>query len=299
MMKKRILPLFTAGFLMVGCGQSNPEAGDETTGQDSLQEQDKKAEKVEPKLTLAWETDTILTTNESVLYNPADGKLYVSNIAGQPTDKDDVGFISILNTDGSVADMKWVTGLDAPKGMAIKEDMLYVTNVDELLEIKMPKGEITTRWDVDDAEFLNDVAIGNNAVYFSDMNTGKLHKMQDGKVKTVFEGLEGLNGLAFHNGTLYMLSKRGMLSMGSDEKVQSMNDLVTGGDGLVVIDDDTFLASRWQGEIWLIDEGKATKLLDSSADEIQTADIGFIPEQNLVLVPRFFSNKVSAYKLEY
>jgi hypothetical protein len=31
----------------------------------------------------------------------------------------------------------------------------------------------------------------------------------------------------------------------------------------------------------------------------QTADIGFIPEENLVLVPTFFSNKVEAYKLEY
>jgi hypothetical protein len=45
--------------------------------------------------------------------------------------------------------------------------------------------------------------------------------------------------------------------------------------------------------------GGETHLLLDTNESSQTADIGYIPEENLVLVPTFFSNKVVAYKLEY
>jgi hypothetical protein len=40
-------------------------------------------------------------------------------------------------------------------------------------------------------------------------------------------------------------------------------------------------------------------MLDTKEIESNTADIGFIPGENIVLVPTFFKNKVAAYKLEY
>ncbi len=78
-----------------------------------------------------------------------------------------------------------------------------------------------------------------------------------------------------------------------------INQEVTGGDGLIIIDDSTFLASRWQGEIYLIQNGIATLLLDTKAEDSNTADISFIPSENIVLVPTFFKNKVAAYRLSY
>jgi hypothetical protein len=120
-------------------------------------------------------------------------------------------------------------------------------------------------------------------------------------VSTVKDGLKGINGVDYSESedALYMLTAAGLQRMGENDSVETVNSTVTGGDGLVIIDEDTYLASRWQGEIWLISEGEASKLLDSKAEEIQTADIGYIPEENLVLVPRFFSNKVTAYTLNY
>ncbi len=252
-----------------------------------------------PQLTLAWETDTVLTTSESVLFDKDANIMYVSNISGNPTDKDGVGFISKMDRDGVVTEKEWAKGLDAPKGMGIMDGKLYVTNIDELVVIDMKDGKVVKRYPVKGAKFLNDVAIGKGKVYFSDMETGKLHVFQNDEVSTWRDGHERLNGLAFRDGSLYLLDGKGLHKIEREgAEPQTLNSNVTGGDGLVVINEHTFIVSRWDGEIWIVEGRQATKLLDSKADEIQTADIGYIPEENLVLVPRFFSNKVSAYKLD-
>lgn len=296
-MKTRNLFGYLTLSLVAACsgGAVEGDTTSEDTPQDSIVE-----EVITPSLELVWETDTSLITNESVLYYPEKNQLIVSNINGQPLDQDENGYLSILKPDGTIEVQEWVTGLDAPKGMAMANGMLYVTNIDELVEIDVAAGTIKARYPVEGGTFLNDVTIGNNVVYFSDMSTGKLHALVNGKVSTVAEGLEGLNGLAYDpaSGHLFMLNGMGLQSMDSEGNITTVNDVVTGGDGLILIDEDVYLASRWQGEIWLINHGEAVKLLDSK-DAMQTADIGYIPEENLVLVPRFFSNKVSAYRLTY
>jgi hypothetical protein len=294
---KKIMLLFAGLSLSVACNQQVEEA--ENTSAESDTTTTKKAQP-EPTLTLAWETDTQFTTNESVLYSPKERVLFVSCISGQPLDKDKKGFISKLNTDGSLKELKWAKGIDAPKGMAIFDGSLYVTNIDELVRINLESGKIEQRYKIAAAEFLNDVVVGNEQVYFSDMNTGRLHVLTDGGIKTLAENLSGLNGLAYANNNLYGLTETGLVEINTENGQTTMvNEQVTGGDGLVILDENTFLASRWQGEIWLIQNGVATQLLDSKGDNIQTADIGYFPEEKLVLVPRFFSNVVSAYTLNY
>lgn len=295
--------LWAAMGLAVACQNAETPAGDDSADTDLEQDTSmlEQEEEQQPSLEMVWETDTVLTTNESVLYNADENMLYVSNIDGKPTEKDGKGFISKMSPDGEIQNLKWVTGLDAPKGMGIHNGTLYVTNIDELVEINLETGKTAKRYPVQGAKFLNDVVPAGDAIYFSDMNTGKLHKLQNGKVSTVKDGLKGINGVDYSESedALYMLTAAGLQRMGANDSLETVNSTVTGGDGLVIIDEDTYLASRWQGEIWLMKEGEATKLLDSKAEEIQTADIGYIPEEDLVLVPRFFSNKVTAYKLNY
>ncbi|ELR69022.1 periplasmic ATP/GTP-binding protein [Fulvivirga imtechensis AK7] len=236
-----------------------------------------------------------------MLYDKERNVLFVSNISGKPTEKDGVGFISKQGLDGSDEQLEWVKGLDAPKGMAILNDNLYVTNIDELVEINIAEGTITNRYPVEGAQFLNDVATDGKHIYFSDMSTGKIHMMEDGQVSVFKEGIENINGLAFNQqGELYGLDGRGLRKFPmEDGEPEVINDVVTGGDGLVIINDNTFIASRWQGEIYLIQNGKETLLLDTKDQNSNTADIGYIPEEQLVLVPTFFANKVVAYKLSY
>ena len=75
--------------------------------------------------TVLWET-TGLKTPELALPVPAEGFAYVSNVAGNPTDKDGNGFISKVSlADGKIIALEWAKGLDAPKGLALAGGKLY------------------------------------------------------------------------------------------------------------------------------------------------------------------------------
>ena len=253
-----------------------------------------------PTLTKIWETDSTLTTNESVLYDASTGKIYVSNIEGQPTDKDGKGSISIIDKEGNIVTQAWVTGLNAPKGMGIANGNLYVTDIDQLVEVNLESGEITNKYPVEGGQFLNDLATYDSKVYFTDMNTGKVHMLDGGTISTVTEGHESINGIAIgEDGELYGLDKSGLVTLNSDGTAMIMNSTVTGGDGLVILGDGKYVASRWAGEIYFVNSEGETLLLDTKDASSNTADIGFIPEDSIILVPTFFKNKVVAYKLDY
>lgn len=276
--------------LLVACGSGSNETVIEDENEDEIT----------PTLTLLWETDDTLITNESVLYDESTGTIYVANIDGNPTEKDGKGSISIIDKEGNIIEQEWVTGIDAPKGMGITNGKLYVTNIDELVEIDIETATISNRYAVEDAAFLNDVDVHNDRVYFSDMATGKIHFLLAGEIYLFAEGQNNINGLRVGgDGILYGLDAEGLKKYDEKGNFEMINQEVTGGDGLIIIDDSTFLASRWQGEIYLIQNGIATLLLDTKAEDSNTADIGFIPSENIVLVPTFFKNKVAAYRLSY
>lgn len=292
-MKKSSI-IILALLIGAGCSQNQPQsdAQKETPKEDKVQQNEASLERV-------WETDTILITNESVLYSPEEETFFVSNIIGKPTDKDGRGSISKINLAGDLTELKWAAKLDAPKGMGILDPYLYVTNIDQVVAIDLENPEKREIYPVEGAEFLNDITVMDSIVYFSDMNTGKLYKLDNDRPELVMSGLSNLNGLAAHNGFIYALTADGLLRVDPENnRIENINQKVSNGDGLVILDENTFLASRWKGEIWLIENNEATKLLDSKEENLQTADIAYYPEKNWVLVPRFFGNKVSAYRLE-
>ncbi|MDQ3392725.1 MAG: ATP-binding protein [Bacteroidota bacterium] len=255
----------------------------------------------EPTLTKTWETDSVMITAESTLFDKESNTIYVSNINGHHSEKDGNGFISKLKPDGSIDQLKWIEGLNAPKGLARMDDLLYVADIDALVEINIGQSKISNRYPVQGAKFLNDVATDGKNIYFTDTETGIVHVLEGGKINTVAEGMSGINGIAFNGkGEMHILDGKGLRKYNKqNQKSEFLNEAVTGGDGLIIIDDSTFIASRWQGEIYLIKGGKEHLLLDTKRDESNTADIGYIKEQNLVLVPTFMKNKVVAYKLDY
>lgn len=254
-----------------------------------------------PTLTLLWETEASLPTNESVLYDDATGTIYVSNIGGMdPQAKDKKGSIAIIDKDGKIVNPVWVGGLNSPKGMAISNGKLYVTDIDELVEIDIATAKVSNTWKVEGAEFLNDVAAHNGTVYFTDMNTGKVHSYADGSIATVSEGHASINGIAVAgDGTIYGLDGSGLKMWHSDGTSMIVNPNVTGGDGLVILGDGNFVASRWQGEIWFASADGQTMMLDTKTAESNTADIGYNAADKVIYVPTFFKNKVAAYKLDY
>jgi hypothetical protein len=132
------------------------------------------------------------------------------------------------------------------------------------------------------------------------MNTGKVHVYAEGKISTISEGNTNINGIAIANdGTIYGLDGSGLKKWDWDGGIENINSTVTGGDGLIILGDGNFLASRWQGEIYLANDSTQTLLLDTKAAESNTADIGYNAAEKIVYVPTFFKNKVAAYKLDY
>ncbi len=251
-----------------------------------------------PSMDLLWETESTLITNESVLYHPQSNALFVSCINGNPLDKDTNGYIAVLDLEGNIKYPKWATGLNAPKGMCITQGRLFVSDIDRIVSFNLNNPEDQYVVEVPGSIFLNDLTPGLNGVFFSDMKTGHLYYLEGMVVHTLNEDLKGLNGLAFFNQSIYALNNGGLqkISLGG-EILETISAEMSGGDGLVVIDDQTFIMSRWQGEVWLVKNGQATQLLDSKGDEIQTADIGYEPMSKTLYAPRFFFNKVSAYRL--
>ena len=254
-----------------------------------------------PTLSLLWESTDSLPTNESVLYDAESGLLYVSVIEGQdPQEKDGKGSIALLTKDGDLLNRRWITGLNAPKGMAISEGKLYVTDIDALLEIDLSTAKVIKSYPVPGAQFLNDVAAHQGTIYFSDMNTGKVHALENGSISTLYEGHPALNGLAVDtDGSLYGLDASGLKKWNADGTTTLINGNVPDGDGLILLGDGFYLASRWIGEIWLASDSTQTLLLDTKATQSNTADIGYNAAEKIVYVPTFYKNKVAAYKLHY
>lgn len=267
--------------------------------QESAEESDT-SEAVEPTLTQAWITDSTFTGSESTLYDPENDVIYVSCGNTDAGAKDGDGFIAVLNPDGSVKEMNWVEGLHAPKGMALLEGKLYVTDVDAVTIIDVAGAAVEKNIPVENAQFLNDLATDGTTIYFSDSRSGMIYTLdQEGNVEAVVDNAEGINGLECHDGDLYSLDKEGLKRYDvSDYTPTLIDSTVKGGDGLVILNDSTFIASRWAGEIFFIKGSESTLLLDTKTEKSNTADIGYIADEQLVLVPTFMKNEVAAYKLE-
>jgi hypothetical protein len=257
----------------------------------------------ERSLELAWSSSPELDVPESVLYDREREALYVSCINGKPTEKNGKGYISKMTLDGQIGDHKWVKGLHAPKGMAIHDDTLYVSDVDRLIVIDLDHGNIAAKYGKREAKFLNDVTIDpHGRVFVSDMKDQRIYSLENGDFETWKKGkeLEQVNGLYWHQGTLYAGTKDRIL--GIDPASRTSTTVVDGTpsvDGLIAGVDNGFLFSDWEGRVFFSQRGgEPVTLCDSRDQGRHAADIGYKADQRRVYVPTFFDNRVFAYDLK-
>lgn len=256
------------------------------------------------QLEQVWATEAILKTPESVIHDEERDVLYVSNVNENPWEKDNNGFISKVSTSGKIIELEWVAGFSGPKGMAILNDQLFVADLDEVGIIDIDNGELINKIKIDGASGLNDITPGgSNKLYISDSNEGKLYQYVDGEISIFHDDTPGRpNGLYVdQNKLLVAFSKATVFAsydLNSLEKTILAKEIGS-GDGITPTNEkDTYLVSDWQGEVFVINlKGEKKSLLKTKDQEKNTADIWFIKDQNLVLVPTFFDNRVVAYKL--
>lgn len=265
-----------------------------------------------------------LETPESARYDAEQDVFFVSNIKGQPSAKDNNGYIvkvNAANTDSmSVfirAGQNGVT-LNAPKGMAIVGDTLWVADIDVLRGFNRKTGApVATigfaRWN---PRFLNDVAAGpDGELYVTDTSiqiTGggtryfgqdHLFAVKDRQPRVV---LEGQTKLAQPNGVTWdaannrlLLAPFGGQSITYITLTNTQPIPIAGGlggyDGIEVLPDGRILVSSWQDStINVVSEGALKKVI-TGVDS--PADIGVDTKRMVLAVPRFTLNRVEYYHI--
>lgn len=248
-----------------------------------------------------WETDTLLRTPESVLYDAKEKLLYVSEIDGAPDGKDGKGAIAKVSPDGKIINTNWVTGLNAPKGMGMYKGKLYVADLTEVVVIDIDKAKIIQRIPVEGSVFLNDISIDKEGlVYVSDTRNFKVYRIEKGFVVTLLQNLQGPNGLLAVGDELLILDKGALLKMLLSGSITSITDgMDPSTDGIEMVKKNEYIVSSWNGVIYYVyANGAKQTLLDSRPQKINTADIGYDARNRIVYVPTFYNNRVIAYGLK-
>ncbi len=243
---------------------------------------------------------------ESVKYDSLRHVVYVSNINGKPAEKNGKGFISKLTVDGKIIKLKWITGLNAPKGMALYQNHLFVTDIDQLVKIDIIKGRIEKRFQAPGALFLNDAAVDRNGtIYISD--TSERHSVIYRWAKDTISvwvknpQIKSPNGLFLSNNELYVGNSGDGRIKQIDLKTAALKPLYNIGhgiDGLIKMKSGAFLISDWSGRTEYVESsGKIHLLNDTRKEHINSADLEYIARKQLILIPTFFDNRVVALRL--
>jgi len=187
------------------------------TEKSSEPEAKEEAKEVKISLVKKWETDTVFTTAESAIYDAKRDVIYVSNIEEGPWEADGKGSIGQLSTNGEAINPRWIEGLNAPKGLGIVGDYLYVTDLKTLVEIDIEGDKINKKYLVEGATGINDITTSpSGIIYISDSHVGKIFKLEDGAITEIKDSLGNSNGIYFEDDRL-------LIGTWQDEKLNAMS----------------------------------------------------------------------------
>jgi sugar lactone lactonase YvrE len=259
---------------------------------------------------------------ESARYDRDLDVWFVSNVNGTPTSKDNNGYISRLRPDGTPYNLKFIEGgkkgvtLNAPKGLAIKGDTLWVADIDFARAFNKRTGaaiaNVTIRGRV---KFLNGAAVGpDGAIYMTDTGIifgpkGELSHPGPDQVLRITRGgataaltssrLEAPNGITWNpkENQFVIVSFSGTGIYGwkpGDKDVKSLGTGPGQQDGVVVLPDGRILVTSWaDSSLFVLHNGKTTKVATGIASP---ADIDFDEKDSRVAVPQLLANKVQFWE---
>jgi hypothetical protein len=263
------------------------------------------------------------STPESVLWDAAQGVWFVSNINGNPSMKDGNGFISRLAADGSVDSLHFIVSgkngvtLNAPKGLALVGDTLWVTDIDAVRAFDSHSGKLVATVEIGKkAHFLNDIAAGpDGTLYITDTGIEFDAKGQathpgpdqifaiKGRTVTVAasgDWLERPNGITWDAaaGHFVLVPFGGPHLLGwtpGNAKIDTLGTGPGGQDGVEPWQGGAVFTSWADSSVNLLDHGASHKLFGGVNSP---ADIGLDSTRGLVAVPLFMENRVEFWRLQ-
>ena len=265
-----------------------------------------------------------MKTPESVRYDPDLDVFYVSNIDGNPSMKDGKGEIVVVRADSTGVMKTLVDGgqngatLNAPKGLALVGDTLWVADIDAVRAFNRKTGAPIASIDLraQKATFLNDVTVGpGGAIYITDTgiafdakgNTShpgvnRIFKLEGRKITEAAKGdsLASPNGITWDaSGNRFLLAPFGGPAVQAWKESDAAPSTIASGpgqyDGIEVLSDGRILVTSWaDSAVHVIHDGMMMKLVPNVS---APADIGVDTKRQVLAIPRFQDNKVEYYKI--
>lgn len=195
---------------------------------------------------------------ESVALSADRSFLYVSNVNGEGDVKDGNGFISRVSLQGEMLARDFATSLDAPKGLALAGDALFVSDVDRIVEIDAATGVVRRRIEAPGARFLNDAAVlPDGTVIASDSGMQRIYAVRGHSAEVWLEDalLRSINGLLPERDRLIVTTMAGRL-LAIDYATKAITVLAEGlgdADGVVNLGRGRYLVTEWPGVVHVVD----------------------------------------------
>lgn len=251
-----------------------------------------------PRLEQLWVTEGFEAPEGAAL--APDGSYFISNVAGDGSTKAGQGFVSKLGTDGTVLMLRWAEGLNAPKGMTVLGDTLYVADIDEVVTFDAHNGTKLDTIAIDGARMLNDMTVWNDEVIVSDSGTATIHKLTPDGVGLVGYSLdwEGVNGVLGDGPRLLIATmKEGyLISLNGEVSEDIIARGMANADGIGLVPGGGYLVSSWPGQIHYVSEdGQVTTLLDTQEGGILQNDLSVFGD--VVIVPNWMPGTVTAWRV--
>ncbi len=271
----------------------------------------------EDQLEILWESEKVLELPESVIFDPTNDVLYVSNITEHPFKKDGTGFISKVGLDGKIIELNWVGKLNAPKGLTIVNDKLYAADVDELVEIDIASGKITNKYLAVGAVCLNDVTHDNYGnVYVGDTYTDSIYRLNQFSQLPIWFYSPQLapNGLHFdsENESIVVGSWGAVMEGWGTPKIQgnlkninihskeikNLGKKPIGNlDGVESDGNGSYYVTDWSGgKLYLVKKNGRYKVLNEVGKG--AADHEVLLEKNMIIIPIMTEGKIIALKID-
>ena len=253
-----------------------------------------------PRLEQAWRVGGLANPESAAL--SADGSfLYVTNVNGEGEVKDGNGFIARISTDGRLLQREFATGLDAPKGVMLSGDALYVADIDRLVVVDAATGTVRRRVAAPNAVFLNDLTFApDGAVLLADSGAARIYAVRGDAAEVWLEQdlLDGVNGLLAEPGRLVVTTMAGRL-LAIEYTTRAITVLAEGlgdADGVAALGGGRYLVSEWPGLMHVVaSDGTHAIVMDTRAEEVYLND--FLLVGDVLYQPHWEPSEMSAYRV--
>lgn len=255
---------------------------------------------------------TGLSHPESVLHDTAADAYLVSNVVGEAMDRDGVGFISRIDAATLSVQLEFIRSgshgvvLNAPKGMAIVGDVLFVADIDCVRRFDRNLGTPLGDIEVPGARSLNgmcndadgNVYIGDTGWTAATAATGgdALWRLAaDGTLRRLAHGagLGEPNGLCIVDGSLHWVSwaDGALQRLGRDGVPQRLRQLPHAQlDGVVHLHEGSWIYSSWQsGAVHLFEPRHGSRRLTTARG---CAGFGFDRARRRLLLPQWYEGQL-------